>query len=99
VYGTGPRHIIAQEEEPMPRPPASARVKLNRMYVAFAFALAPVTLGSLVVYVLASNHLISHWWLALTFGWAIVPLVILVRAHGYARRVHQARPCRSFPLA
>jgi hypothetical protein len=67
------------------------------MHVAFAVAMTPVTLGSLVVYVLASNHLISYWWLAVALGWAIVPLAILVRARRYARRVQPAQPCQSFP--
>ena len=33
----------------MPRTPASAMVKLNQMYIAFAFAVAPVTFGSAIV--------------------------------------------------
>jgi hypothetical protein len=83
----------------MPRTSASAWVKLNQMYIAFALALAPVTLGSLVVYVLAGNHLISCWWLALTLGWAIIPLAIRVRALRYARQVQSAQPRQSSPLA
>jgi hypothetical protein len=83
----------------MLRPPASAMVKLNQMLIAFAFALAPVIFGSLVVYLLASNHLISYWWLALTLGWAVIPLAILVRALRYARRVQPAQPFQSSPMA
>ena len=81
----------------MPRTPAPAGVRLVRLHVAFAFALTPVTFGSLVVYVLASNHLISYWWLALTVGWGIVPLAILVRALRYARpgAVSSAQPISS----
>ena len=81
----------------MPRTPATAGVRLARMYVAFAFALTPVTFGSVVVYILASNHLISYWWLALTVGWAIVPLAILVCALRYARpgAASSARPISS----
>lgn len=69
----------------MPRTPASAGGKLTLMSIAFGLALIPVTLGSPAVYVFASNHLISYWWLALTLGWAVVPLAILVRALRYAR--------------
>ncbi len=83
----------------MPRIPASAGAKLAQMYVAFAFALAPVTFGSLIVYVLANHHLISYWWLALTFGWATVPLAILVRALRYGRRIQRAQPLSASPLA
>ena len=81
----------------MPRTPVPAGVRLLRMYVAFAFTLTPVTFGSLVVYTLAGNHLISYWWLALTVGWGIVPLVILVRGLRYARpgAVSSAQPISS----
>lgn len=82
----------------MPRTPVSAGVRLTWVQVAFAFALIPVTLGIPVVYVLASNHLISYRWLALTLGWAIVPRAILVPALRYARRVQPAQPCQSFRL-
>jgi len=83
----------------MPQTPASAEVKLNQMYIAFAFAVAPVTFGSAIVCVLAGKHIISYWWLALTLGWAIVPLLVLARAHRYERQSQQAQPCQAFPLA
>jgi hypothetical protein len=70
----------------MPQTPASAGVKLNQMYIAFAFAVAPVTFGSAIVCVLAGKHIISYWWLALTLGWAIVPLAVLARARRQAKR-------------
>jgi hypothetical protein len=76
----------------MPRTAASAGAKLNLMLIAFAFTAVPVTFGSAIVCVLAGSRLISYWWLALTFGWAVVPLAILVRAIGYQRRVHAAQP-------
>lgn len=86
------KRIIPRVQGLVPRIPASASVKLTRMSVAYGVALAPVGLGSAVVYVFASHHLISYWWLALTLGWAIVPLAILVRAVRYARRADaQAR--------
>ena len=81
----------------MPRRPAPAGVRLVRMHVAFAFVLTPVTFGSLVVYILASHHLISYWWLALTLGWGIVPLAILVRALRYARPDTASSAQRSLP--
>jgi hypothetical protein len=71
--------------------PASAGVKLNQMYIAFAFAVAPVTFGSAIVCVLAVKHIISYWWLALTLGWAVVPSAILTRANGYQRQVRAAQ--------
>ena len=83
----------------MTQTPASAGVKLNQMYIAFAFAVAPVTFGSAIVCVLAGKHIISYWWLALTLGWAIVPLLVLARAHRYERQSQQAQPCQAFPLA
>jgi hypothetical protein len=95
---TGSRHFSMQGEKLMPRTPAPAGVRLARMHVAFAFVLTPVTFGCLVVYVLASNHLISYWWFALTLGWGIVPLAILVRALRYARPVPPAQPSQSLPL-
>ncbi len=76
---------------------ASAGVKLTRMSSVFGIAEVPVTAGSAVVYVFASNHIISYW-RALTLGWAIVPLAIFVRALRYARRA-DAQASRSFPLA
>ena len=83
----------------MPRTPASAMVKLNQMYIAFAFAVAPVTFGSAIVCVLAGRHIISYWWLALTLGWAIVPLLVLGRALRCERQSQQAQPCQASPLA
>ncbi len=67
------------------------------MSSVFGIAEVPVTAGSAVVYVFASNHIISYW-RALTLGWAIVPLAIFVRALRYARRA-DAQASRSFPLA
>jgi len=64
--------------------PVSAGVRLARLHIAFSFALTPVTFGSLVVYVLASQHMVSYWWLALTLGWAVVPLAILARVRDCA---------------
>jgi membrane protein YdbS with pleckstrin-like domain len=98
VHDTRSKHITLGERL-MPQTPSSAAVKLAQMHIAFAFALAPVTLGSLALYVLASNHLISYWWLAVTLGWVIVPLAILVRALRYARRIQAARPRQPFSLA
>ena len=83
----------------MPRTRASAGARLNQAHVAFAFAVTPVTLGTLVVCALAGSRLISYWWLALPLGWAIVPLAILVRACRYARQVQPAGSCQAFPLA
>ena len=83
----------------MPRTPASAGVKLNNMYIAFAFAVAPVTFGSAIVCVLAGKHIISYWWLALTLGWAIVPLAVLARARLRTPGAASPAPGRSFPLA
>ena len=83
----------------MTQTPASAEVKLNQMYIAFAFAVAPVTFGSAIVCVLAGKHIISYWWLALTLGWAIVPLAVLARTRRCERQAQQARPGRSSPLA
>jgi hypothetical protein len=76
----------------MPRTPASAAVKLIRMQVAFALAAAPAAFGTAIICVLAGNHLVSYWWLALTLGWAGVPLALFLRMQRYARRVHAARP-------
>jgi hypothetical protein len=75
----------------MPRTPASAAAKLIRMQVAFALA-APATFGTAVICVLASNHLVSYWWLALTLGWAGVPLAVFPRMDRSARQVRAARP-------
>ena len=83
----------------MPRTPASAGVKLSQMYIAFAFAVASVTFGSAIVCVLAGRHIISYWWLALTLGWAIVPLLVLGRALRCERQSQQAQPCQASPLA
>ena len=81
----------------MPRTPASAAAKLNLMFVAFAFAVAPVAFGSAAVCALAGNRLISYWWLALTLGWAVVPLAVLARGNRYQRqaRVAQLRDGRA----
>jgi len=76
----------------MPRTPASAAAKLIRMQVAFALAAAPATFGTAVICVLASNHLVSYWWLALTLGWAGVPLAVFLRMDRSARQVRAARP-------
>jgi hypothetical protein len=83
----------------MPRTPASAGVKLYQIYIAFAFAVTPVTFGSAIVCVLAGKHIISYWWLALTLGWAVVPLAVFARARRYERRAQQAQPCQSSPVA
>jgi hypothetical protein len=45
--------------------PRSA-AKLNLMFIAFAFAVAPVAFGSAAGCALAGHRLISYWWLALT---------------------------------
>jgi hypothetical protein len=59
------------------------------MHVAFAVAMVPVTVGRPAVYVFASDHLISYWWLAFALGWVIVLLAVLVRALRYARRAQE----------
>lgn len=82
---------ITQGQMLMLRTPASAAATLNLMYIVFAFAAAPVTFGSTAVCALAGNHLISYWWLALTFGWAVVPLAILTRANRLQRQMRTAR--------
>jgi hypothetical protein len=79
----------------MPQPPATVGVKLNQMYIAFGFVLAPVTFGSAIVCVLAGKHIISYWWLALTLGWAIVPLLVFARARHCERQAEQAQACQS----
>jgi hypothetical protein len=76
----------------MLRTSASAGAKLNLMLIAFAFTAFPVTFGSAIVCVLAGRRLISYWWLALTVGWAVVPLAVLLGAIGYQRRVRAAQP-------
>jgi hypothetical protein len=86
VHGTRSKHIIMQEKRLMPVTPTSDGARLTQLHMAFAFAVTPVTFGSLVIYVLASHHLISYWWLAFTLGWAIVPLGILLRSPRHARR-------------
>lgn len=74
----------------MPRPPASAASKFVHMQIAFALTAAPVTFGNGVVLALASRHLISDWWLALTFGWAVVPLTVYLRMQRYLRQLRPA---------
>ena len=74
----------------MPRTPASAAVKLIRTQVAFAMTAAPATLGTAVICVLAGNHLVSYWWLALTLGSAGVPLALFLRMQHYARAARPA---------
>jgi hypothetical protein len=93
VHDTDPVHIITQGQMLMPRTPASAAGGLNLMFIAFAFASAPVALGSAAVCAVAGNRLISYWWLALTLGWAVVPSAILTRANRYQRQARAARPC------
>jgi hypothetical protein len=92
VHDADPGHIITQGQMLMPRTPASAAAKLNLMLIAFAFAVAPAALGSAAVCALASNRLISYWWLALTLGWALVPSAILTRANRYQRQARTAQP-------
>ena len=77
----------------MPRTPASAAARLNSMFIAFAFAAAPVAFGSPAVRALVGNHLISYWRLALTLGWAVVPSAILTRANRYQRQARAAHIC------
>jgi hypothetical protein len=72
----------------MPRAPAA---KLNLMFIAFAFAAAPVAFGSAAACALADNRLISYWWLALTLGWAVVPSAVLTRASRCRRLVRAAQ--------
>jgi hypothetical protein len=91
VHDTDSRHIITQGQMLMPPAPASAAAKLNLAFIAFAFAAAPVTFGSAAVCALAGNRLISYWWLALTLGWAVVPLAVLARADRCQRQVRAAQ--------
>jgi hypothetical protein len=70
--------------------PRSA-AKLNLMFIAFAFAVAPVAFGSAAGCALAGHRLISYWWLALTLGWAVVPSAIFARANRYQRQVRAAQ--------
>jgi hypothetical protein len=91
------KRTIPKGETLMPPAQASAGVKLARMHIALALTLAPALFGSMAVYLLARSHLISYWWLALTLGSAIIPLVIFVRSLRYARQV--AQPSQSSPLA
>lgn len=93
MHDTDPGHIITQGQMLMPRTPASAAAKLNLMFIAFAFAAAPVALGSAAVCALAGNHLISYWWLALTLGWAVVPSAILTAATRCQRLGRAAQLC------
>ena len=57
---------------------------------AFAFAAAPATYGSGVVYVLGSHHVISYWWLALALCCAALPLAVLLNMQRHARAVRTA---------
>ena len=84
-------HIITQGQVLMPPTPASAAAKLNLMFIAFAFAVAPVAFGSAAVCALAGNRLISYWWLALTLGWAVVPSAIFTRANRCQRQARAAQ--------
>jgi hypothetical protein len=85
----------------MPQTPAPAAAKLIRTQIAFAVTAAPVTFGTAVICGLASTHLTSYWWLALSLGWAGVPLTIFVRMRRYARRLARVngggRPSPSVP--
>jgi hypothetical protein len=73
-------------------PQTSAGAKLIRMQIAIALATVPATFGTAVACVLAGNHLISYWWLAVTLGSAGVPLAVFLRMQRYARQASGARP-------
>lgn len=75
----------------MPRTPISAAAKLIRMQIAFAFAAAPATFGTVVVVALGSRHAISYWWLAFSLGWIVVPLSVYLRTQRFVRRLRSAR--------
>jgi hypothetical protein len=74
----------------MPRTPAATGAKYVHTQIAFAFAAAPTTYGSGVVYVLGSHHVISYWWLALTLCWAAIPLAVLLSLQRHERATRTA---------
>ena len=70
---------------------ASAAAKHNLMLILLALAAAPVTFGNAVAGALAVSHVISWWWLAVTLGWAAIPLAVFARSVRYARQSQAAR--------
>jgi hypothetical protein len=60
---------------------------LNWVWIIFAVTLAPVTFGGAVIYLLARDHVLGYWWLALPLGGAVVPLAVLIAGPGTARRL------------
>jgi hypothetical protein len=78
-------------------PEVRAGAALNRTWIIFAASLAPVTAAVAVIYLLARDHILGYWWLAVPLGGAAVPLGVLIAGLGAARRLARdtaARPGR-----